>query len=222
MLFNSVAVSSVGLLQNPLIRWFPSGLNLRWCRLFQVAMFHDTALSINTPSLSPKRNTPRKNLHMPWLPLFEGGLELKLPTIWTVGSRSGKSQRGEDKKWEDQRGERKGRKKRQVREKVGKSRFTVFFQWFEAQEGRKVGSLKRRVRSHVVRWEMKNCTPLWPEARFPVKMHKTHHSRTTFGSWDVEKVHAVVARSTFPSQKCQKLRRLDTFWRSDVEKVHTD
>ena len=32
-----------------------------------------------------------------------------------------------------------------MREKVGKSRNTVFFQWFGAPEGRKVGSLKRRV-----------------------------------------------------------------------------
>ena len=48
----------------------------------------------------------------------------------------------------------------------------------------------------------KKCTPLWREAHFEVKMCKKHHGRTTFGSWDVEKVHAVVARSTFPSQKC--------------------
>ena len=48
----------------------------------------------------------------------------------------------------------------------------------------------------------KKCTPLWREAHFEVKMHKTHQVRTTFGSCDVEKVHAVVARSTFPSQKC--------------------
>ena len=43
----------------------------------------------------------------------------------------------------------------------------------------------------------KKCTPLWREAHFEVKMCKTHHGRTTFGSCDVEKVHAVVARSTF-------------------------
>ena len=42
-------------------------------------------------------------------------------------SRGGKCQRGEGKKREDQRGERARRKKRQVHEKVGKSRFTVFF-----------------------------------------------------------------------------------------------
>ena len=44
----------------------------------------------------------------------------------------------------------------QTREKVGKSRNTVFFQWFVAPEGRKVSSLKRRVRSQLARWEMKN------------------------------------------------------------------
>ena len=91
-----------------------------------------------------------------------------------------------------------------MREKIGKSRFTVFFQWFVAPEGRKVGSLKRRVRSQLARWDMKKCTPLWREAHFQVKMCKTHHGRTTFGSCDVEKVHAVVARSTFWSQNAAK------------------
>ena len=38
------------------------------------------------------------------------------------------------------------REKMQLREKVGKSRNTVFFQCFEAPEGRKVRSLKRPVR----------------------------------------------------------------------------
>ena len=105
------------------------------------------------------------------------------------------------------------RKKMQMREKVGKSRNTVFFQWFVAPEGRKVGSLKRRVRSQLARWEMKSCTPLWREAHFEVKMYKTHHSRTTFGSCDVEKVHAVVARSTFPSQNVQNTPFSDHFWK---------
>ena len=45
----------------------------------------------------------------------------------------------------------------------------------------------------------KKCTPLWREAHFQVKMHKTHQLRTTFGSCNVEKVHAVVARSTKPT-----------------------
>ena len=109
--------------------------------------------------------------------------------------------------------ERVRRKKMQMREKVGKSRNTVFFQWFVAPEGRKVGSLKRRVRSQLARWEMKKCTPLWREAHFQVKMYKPHHSWTTFGSWDVEKVHAIVARSTFPSQNVQNTPCSDHFWK---------
>ena len=122
----------------------------------------------------------------------------------------------------------------QMREKVGKSRNTVFFQWFGAPEGRKVGSLKRRVRSQLARWEMKNCTPLrreahfepllgvemskkctplWREAHFEVNMYKTLHVRATFGGSDVEKVHAVVARSTFRSENVQNTRGSDHFWR---------
>ena len=100
-----------------------------------------------------------------------------------------------------------------MREKVGKSRNTVFFQWFVAPKGRKVGSLKRRVRSQLARWEMKNCTPLWREAHFQVKMYKTQHVRATFGGSDVEKVHAVVARSTFRSQNVKNTRGSDHFWR---------
>ena len=100
-----------------------------------------------------------------------------------------------------------------MREKVGKSRNTVFFQWFVAPEGRKVGSLTQRVRSQLARWEMKICTPLWREADFEVKSVKNWGSRTTFGSWDVEKVHAVVARSTFPSQNVQNTSFPDHFWK---------
>ena len=60
---------------------------------------------------------------------------------------------------------------------------------------------------------LKKCTPLWREAHFQVKMYKTHHARTTFGGSDVEKVHAVVARSTFRSQNVKNTRGLDHFWR---------
>ena len=53
----------------------------------------------------------------------------------------------------------------------------------------------------------KKCTPLWREAHFEVKMYKTTHVRATFGGSDVEKVHAVVARSTL------KTTFSDHFWR---------
>ena len=59
----------------------------------------------------------------------------------------------------------------------------------------------------------KKCTPLWREAHFQVKMYKTHQVRTTFGSYDVEKVHAVVARSTFPSQNAQNTPFSEHFWK---------
>ena len=65
---------------------------------------------------------------------------------------------------------------------------------------------------------MKNCTPLRREAHFEVKMYKTHRSRTTFGSSDVEKVHAVVARSTFPSQNVQNTPWSDHFWKLQCRK----
>ena len=59
----------------------------------------------------------------------------------------------------------------------------------------------------------KKCTPLWREAHFQVKMYKTPQLRTTFGSWDVEKVRPDVARSTFPSQNVQNTSASDHFWK---------
>ena len=221
--------------------------------------------------------------------------------------------RREKKKTEHQKKESLRRKKIQVREKVGKSRNTMFFQWCVAPEGRKVGSLsggcvamwsderwkiahrcgakhmsKSKCTKHTMLgplleiemsksarrcgakhiwkskwttpcsdhfWKLtcrksarrccakhiwkskctkhamlgpllevdmsKKCTPLWREAHFEVKMYKTRNARTTFGSWHVEKVHAIVARSTFRSQKCKKLTGSGTFGSWHVEKVHT-
>ena len=59
----------------------------------------------------------------------------------------------------------------------------------------------------------KKCTPLWREAHFEVKMYKAHQGWTTFGSWDIEKVHVVVARSTFRSQNVQNTPGSDHFWK---------
>ena len=67
----------------------------------------------------------------------------------------------------------------------------------------------------------KKCTPLWREAHFQVKMYKAHHCRTTFGSSDVEKVHAVVARSTFPSQNVQNTPGSDHFLEVQMSKKCT-
>ena len=108
---------------------------------------------------------------------------------------------------------RKSQKKEDAGVRKGRTVAThCAFQWFVAPEGRKVGSPKRRVR-RLARWEMKNCMPLWREAHFEVKMYKTHQVRSTFRSWDVEKVHAVVARSTFRSQNAQNTSRSEHFWK---------
>ena len=66
------------------------------------------------------------------------------------------------------------------------------------------------------RW--KNCTPLWCEAHFEIKMYKAPQLRSTFKSCDVEKVHAVVARSTFRSQHVQNTPAPHHFWKSRCRK----
>ena len=60
---------------------------------------------------------------------------------------------------------------------------------------------------HFWRFQIsKKCTPLWHEAHFEVKMLKAPGVRTTFGGSDVEKVHAVEARSTFRLENVQNTR----------------
>ena len=80
--------------------------------------------------------------------------------------------------------------------------------------------VKRRVQSHLAKWEMKNCTPLWREAHFEVKSVKSWRSRTTFRSWDVFKVHGVAVRSTFGSQMYKTPHVRTTFGSWDVWKVN--
>ena len=74
--------------------------------------------------------------------------------------------------------ERVRRENMQVREKVGKSRNTVFFPMFCGSGGSK----NRLAAGAEPAGQMKNCTPLWREAHFEVKSGKTRHDRRTFGS----------------------------------------
>ena len=62
----------------------------------------------------------------------------------------------------------------------------------------------------------KNGTPLWREAHLQVKMRKTHQRRNAFGSSDVEKWHAAVARRTFASQNVQNTSARSTFGSLDI------
>ena len=72
-------------------------------------------------------------------------------------------------------------KKMQVRENVGKSRNTVFFQCFVAPKGRKVGA--------EVAGQMRD-----------------------------EKLHALLARNTFASQKWQSTSVSEHFWKLECRK----
>ena len=141
--------------------------------------------------------------------ISEGSLEVKLPTICRDGKAEVgrvREEKSRSKKWEDQRRERVGSKKMQVREKVGKSRFTVF--WSKSNLAKAAGAepagqmkdeklhtlvarstfpsqkcTKHTMLGPLLEVEMsKKCTPLWREAHFQVKMYKAHHSQTTFGS----------------------------------------
>ena len=60
---------------------------------------------------------------------------------------------------------------------------------------------------------MKKCTPLGREAHVEVKMYKKPQLRSPSKSCDVEKVHAVVARSTFASEKAKNTSRSEHFWK---------
>jgi len=62
--------------------------------------------------------------------IVEGSLEVKLPTIWTDEKQSWEES---EKRREDERESLRG-KKIQVREKIGKSRNTVFFLWLRRVE----------------------------------------------------------------------------------------
>ena len=139
--------------------------------------------------------------------------------------------------------ERVRRKKMQMQEKVGKSRNTVFFQWFGAPEsksrlakaaGAEPAGQMRDEKLHAVEarstfasqnvqntrgadhfWQLrcrKSARRCGAKHISKSKCTK-HHVRTTFGSWDVEKVHAVLARSTCPSQNAQSTPCTDHFWR---------
>ena len=129
--------------------------------------------------------------------------------------RGGKSQRREEKRREERRSKkRKSQERESLRRKKIQTKedpvarkgrkVAKFFQWFVAPEGRKVGSLKQRVRSQLARWEMKSCTPLWREAHFQVKMYKTHQVRITFWKLRCRKSERRCGAKHISKSKCTK------------------
>ena len=99
---------------------------------------------------------------------------------------------------------------------------TTFWHWSCRKNARRCGAkhiskskcTRRLSLGPLLEVEMlKKCTSLWREAHFQVKMYKAHHGRITFGNCDVEKVHAVVARSTFPRQHVKNTRGSNHLWK---------
>ena len=148
-----------------------------------------------------------------YISIIEGSIEVKLPTIWTDGKAEVGRVREEKKRSEKIR-EEKGSEERRGRctKKVGKCHSLCFSNdlWLQRVESRlaKAAGVEpsgqmRDEKLHAVR----------SQAHFEVKMHKTHQLRSTLRSCEVEILHAVVARSTFPSQNVQSTPFSDHFWK---------
>ena len=195
-----------------------------------------------------------------WQPVFGEYLDIKLIMVKNYRRKFRRQTSDNMERWKAEQGrgtekrkirrekirrERVRGQKIQMREKVGKSRNTVFFQWFVAPEGRK-GRLAKaagaepaghrsdeKLHAVVARstfpsqnvqntrgsdhfWKLR-CRKSARRcgAKHISKSKCTKHTRfgPLLGSWDVEKVHAVVARSTFPSQNVQNTPGSDHFWK---------
>ena len=151
-----------------ILGWFPANARTRWNKSIFLGVAIDHWFILEWHTFQPT--------------LIEESLEVKLPTIWTDGNTEVRRNIEEKKKKEDQRRERVRGKKMQVREKVQKSQFTMFFQWFVAPEGRK--SRLAKAAGAEPSGQMRN-----------------------------EKLHAVVARSTFGSQNAHNTSCSDHFWK---------
>ena len=116
--------------------------------------------------------------------------------------------------WREAHFEVKMCKKHQVRTTFWKLRCRKSARRCGAKHVSKSQCTKHTMLGPLLEVEMsKKCTPLWREAHFEVKMCKNTRSGPLFGSCDVEKVHAVVARSTFRSQNVQNTPCSDHFWK---------
>ena len=115
--------------------------------------------------------------------MFEGSLEAKLPTIWT------------DEKQSREEAERRDRsEERQVRRKTGQKKEDA-----DARKGRNVAI-------HCV------FPMICGSGGSKSRLAKAAGAEPA-GQMRDEKVHAVVARSTFPSQNVQNTPMSDHFWK---------
>ena len=115
--------------------------------------------------------------------LAEGSLEVKLPTIWTDEKQSREEAERRERLEERRSEKRKSQKKEDA----------------DARKGRKVA---------------KHCVfpMIWGSGWLKSRLAKAAGAEPA-GQMRDEKVHAVVARSTFPSQNVQSTPRSDHFWK---------
>ena len=165
---------------------------------------------------------------MSYFQLIEGSLKSNFRQYGEMKSRAGQRQREEkDQKREEQK--RKSKKKEDGDARKGrKVAIHYVFPMICGSGGSKsrlakaagaepAGQRDEKLHAVVAR---RNCTPLWREAHFQVKMYKAHHVRTTFGSWDVEKCTPLWREAHFQVKMLKTLGARTTFGTWDVEKVH--
>ena len=193
---------------------FRSMLNVAYLSMVHMARCESRIMSDNAPHVEV-------NVKLIEL-IYIGRRKFRSQTSDNMGrwkSRGGKSQRGEEKKRQDQRRERVRRKRMQVRENSGgsKSRFA------KAADVEPSGQMRdEKLHAIVARSAFRSQMDNKPCAKHFWKLRRrksarrhgakhiskskcteTPHVRSTFGSCDVQKVHAVVARSTFRSENVQ-------------------
>ena len=177
----------------------------------------------NTWALKPTitRSKPSWDRCFYCTPIIEGSLEVKLPTIWTDEKQSRAEAERRERLEERRSAKRKSQKKEDADARKGrKVAKHCVFPMICGPGGSKSRLAKAAGAEPAGQMRDEQLHAVVARSTFRSKMYKTHHSRTTFGSWDVEKVHAVVARSTFRCIMHKAHHARTTFGSCDVEKVH--
>ena len=92
-------------------------------------------------------------------------------------------------------------------------RNTVFLQWFVAPEGRKVGSLKRRVRSHLARREMKKVHAVVARSTFASQNVQSTPLSDHFWKLRCRKSARHCGAKHICKSKCTNTPGADHFWK---------
>ena len=131
---------------------------------------------------------------------------------WEESEKRREEKKREEKRREEERRSEKRKSQKKEDAGAGKGRKVAIH---PVPEGRKVGSLKRRVRGPAGQMRDEKLHTVAARSIFASEKAKnsSRHARSTFGSCDVGKVHAVVARSTCPSQNAQSTPFLEHFWK---------